>query len=147
MSEKPSNTCRTAICGKREFARLAVFTLLAAVVLLGLGYFPTLRVGGAQALPAMFVGVLISAVATLLGLIPAMTHLHAPPLKRHSAILMGMTVRLIAAILLTTAVALGAGLPYKPLLLWVAIAYMGLLAVDTFGVARLMKTLDRTDSA
>ncbi len=136
-------TTMREISPMRAYAGLALLTALTVAVVGAVGYFPTINVGGRAAIWAMLVGLLIGAVATLVGLIPVMASLPKPPRVRHNALLFGMTIRMVATILLTAAVALSGQIAVKPLLIWVAISYVMLLGVDTSAVAWLYKRLER----
>lgn len=128
-----------------EFARLAVLSIIAGAVLAGLGYWPTVNLAGPQALPAMVAGIAVALVGVLIGVSIPVWSIHTAPAKRHNAILIGMTARMLATILIGSAVALSGGVAVKPLLLWVAIAYLMFLAIDTIGVVWLYQRCTRDE--
>ncbi|MBN2445091.1 MAG: hypothetical protein JXO22_00060 [Phycisphaerae bacterium] len=125
------------------YLRFAALTVVAGAVLAGIGYVPTRHVANTPGLVAMVAAIAVAMLATLVGLLPPILCMHAEPLKRHNAILLGMAIRLFATMLLTTAVALSGGVAVQPLLLWVAISYMALLFVDTIAVVSLYRQLER----
>ncbi len=126
------------------FARLAGATVGGALLLALLGYFPSNNLGGAVAIPAMFAGIGVSLLGTLAGLAPPLLALHREPLKRHNAVLGGMALRLAATGVLAAVVALSGWVAWRPFVLWVALSYLALLAIDVVGLARLMKQTERS---
>jgi hypothetical protein len=102
-----------------------------AAALLVLGWAPTRRLAGDEALPAMFVGCAISVVGSLAGTVPVILARNKPHLEAWSAALAAMGTRLAVVIVLGAAAALAGWWPTKPLLLWVAVSHAGLLVPDT----------------
>ena len=110
-----------------EFLGLAVLVLAA---LLGIGFFPTRRLAGDDALPAMLAGCLISlasAAAAAWLLVAADT---AAPTARMQNAFRAMVVRLAVVAVLGLAAALGGTLARTPLLFWVATSYVALLPLE-----------------
>lgn len=121
----------------REFIKLTAASAGVVVVLALLGYFPTLRFYGDDGVPAMLVGLAVASVATLVGLIPGLKAANASGQERHQAILIGMLIRLVLIVLIGAAAALSGFVPYRPLLIWLAIGYLALLFVDTLAMYSL----------
>lgn len=140
MTAPPSNLPRPAA----SLLGLAALTFAAAAFLALIGYFPTSNLAGPAGVAAMFTALAITIAATLAGLIPPVLNLQAEPLKRHNAVLAGMALRLLAAGLLTAAVAFSDIVAWRPLVLWVALSYLGLLAVDVIGLVRLLKRAEES---
>ena len=125
------------------FALIAGLTVATAAVLIAIGYAPTLRLVGATGIPAMLAAIGITAAGSLLGAIPPVVALQRDGMARHNAILLGMTIRMFATMLLAAALGLSGLVVVKPLLLWTAIAYLAFLGVDTGSVAWLLKRNER----
>ena len=123
-------------------ARLYVrFLALALTITAGLGllgYAPTVRLGGPEAVRAMFAGCAASVLATLVGSIPLVR------LRRdviHSAVpaaLLAMGLRFIVVLALGVAAALSGWFAPPPLLIWLAVSYLALLGADTWYAVRMI---------
>ncbi len=105
-----------------------------------LGLWPTRRLGGEVAVAAMPVALGIAAVGSLVGGIPVLVARARGKVKPHIA-LVSMMVRLLVVAALAAVTLLSANLALTPFLLWLAIAYMALLVVDTGYVMRLSSSL------
>lgn len=105
--------------------------VVVAAVLLVLGWAPTRRLAGDEALPAMFVGCAISVVGSLAGTVPVVMARNRPHTEAWSAALAAMGTRLAIVIVLGAATALAGIWPAKPLLLWVVVSHAGFLVPDT----------------
>lgn len=97
-----------------------------------LGYLPTRRLGGPEAVPAMLAGCAVGVLASLVGGLPVLWSRREPtPAERLNGMLFGLALRFGVALALGMAAALSGLFARYPLLLWVAISYLALLAVDT----------------
>jgi hypothetical protein len=107
--------------------------------LLVLGYLPTVRLAGDGAVPAMLAGCALGVVASLVGAVPIWRATSRPggrpPQELFPAMLGSIVLRFAAALVLAVAAVLTGWFATKPLLIWLAISYAGLLAVDV-GYAR-----------
>lgn len=113
-----------------EYLRFLAWVAGAAVLIALVGALPTRRLGGEEAIPAMIAGCLIGALASAAGGIPvALGRKVTDPAGRLNAMLLSMGLRL-ALVVALGALALASGFERKPLLLWVGISYLALLAVD-----------------
>jgi hypothetical protein len=113
-----------------EYLRFVAWVAGVAVLIALVGVLPTRRLGGEEAIPAMIAGCLIGAVASAVGGIPvARGRKVTDPAGRLSAMMLSMGLRLAVVIGLGAA-ALAGGFERKPLLLWIGISYLALLAVD-----------------
>jgi hypothetical protein len=104
--------------------------LLVVAALLGIGFFPTQRLAGDEALPAMLVGCLIglaSAGAAAWQLVAAND---PAPTARVQTAFRAMIVRLVVVAVLGLAAVLGGRLARMPLLFWVATSYVALLPLE-----------------
>ena len=106
-------------------------TVVTAAVAL-LGYLPTQRLGGEGAIPAMLAGCVVGLLASLAGGAPVALGQRAGPAAAHQTMMLAMAVRFVAALALGLAVALSGLFAVRPLLVWIAIAYVALLVVDTW---------------
>lgn len=112
------------------YARFLVLVIGAALLLVGLGYLPTRRLAGREAIPAMAVGCAISVVAAALaGWLIVATPAATPEARMQRAFL-AMTVRLAIVVLLALAAVLSGVLARMPLLFWIATTYVVLLPLE-----------------
>ncbi len=114
----------------RAYAHFALWVLVCAVVLVVLGYLPTLRLAGEEGLTAMLCAVFAVSLGSIIGGYPVFAaHLRGRP-NPHAG-LVAMMVRLVVVALLATLLALSLPLESGPFLGWLAISYLLLLVVDT----------------
>ena len=113
--------------------RYAVFiglSMLVVLVLVGIGFLPTRRLGGEAALPAMLAGCLISfAGAAVAGWLLVATRLETPTARIRKAFL-AMVVRLSVVAVLGLAAALSGEVARTALLFWLATSYVALLPLE-----------------
>lgn len=115
-----------------EYLRFLAWVVGAAVLIALVGVLPTRRLGGGEAIPAMIAGCAIGILASAAGGIPVALGRKgkaADPAGRLNAMMLSMGLRL-AVVVALGAVVLAAGFERKPLLLWIGISYLVLLAVD-----------------
>lgn len=108
---------------------LALVVALTAIAAL-LGFLPTKRLGGPEALPAMAAGCLIGLVASALGAVP-IALAQGSPRAGLQGIVAAMAVRFAVAVALGLAAVLSGEFERGPLLIWIAIAYAIQLVADT----------------
>lgn len=109
------------------------FLAEAAGILAGLmavGYLPTVKLAGREAVPAMLAGCAVGLVASIAGALPILKVRRRDPRETLPAVLGSITLRFAAAVALAAAAAMSGWLAVKPFLVWVAISYVGLLATD-----------------
>jgi hypothetical protein len=116
---------------KATFTRFGALSLGLATLLVLLGYLPTLRIGGADAVPAMFAGVAIAVFASLAGAVPVFRSRNTPTVDAWGPAMGSMGVRLAVAVGLGVALSLSGLWPAKALLLWVVIGHGAMLIPDT----------------
>lgn len=130
MTVMPARTeARSPAAGYLRF--LAWATVLTAAVA-GIGYLPTLRLGGRGAVPAMIAGCVVGWLSSLAGGVPVALARGAAPETAYQRTMLSMAVRFVLALALGLAAALSGIFERGPLLLWIAITYMALLVVDTW---------------
>lgn len=115
-----------------EYLRFLMWALAAAAALALLGWVPTRRLAGSEGLSALVAGCGVGLLASLVGGIPVALGRRAGPGAGYSMTMASMAVRLAVVAALGLAAALSGAFEIAPLLLWVAISYMGLLVVDTW---------------
>ena len=117
-----------------EYLRFLAWGLAATVAAALLGFVPTRRLGGEEALRSMIAGCLVGWLASALGGIPVALGRGkaAEPAARLQAMLASMGLRFGVVLALGAAAAFSGGFGLKPLLLWIAISYMVLLLIDTW---------------
>lgn len=112
-----------------QYLRFVATALGATLLLALLGYWPTVELAGRGALGALAAGCGVSFLASAVGGLPLFFRRQgAMPISTAFA---SMGLRLLVVVALGLAAALSARFPPRPLLLWLAIAYVALLAVDT----------------
>jgi len=128
--------------GRRRYLRFAVLALAVTAVLAALGWIPTLRRAGPEALPALLAGCAVSLAAALVG---GLVLKQADPGRRlrdgvasgpeaaqaMTAGLQAMGVRLLVLLALGVAVGFAELVPLKPFLTWMVISYLALLPIET----------------
>lgn len=119
----------------RERARLALRYLAwagaATVALLLVGYGPTRNLAGPQAVWAMLAGCGIALVAGIAGAVPIVFGERPKGSEGPARALGAMALRLAVVVVLALSAALSGWFELEPLLIWVAIAYLAQLAVET----------------
>lgn len=133
-------TERTSGSPYAEFAVFATVVLGVAVLLCLLGFWPTRRLGGDGAALAMWFAVGIAALGSVIGATPVLFARLSGRFRPQVA-LVSMLVRLVVVVLFTLVTALSVKLPMTPFLIWLGIAYLGLLVVDTVYATRLSACL------
>ena len=118
---------------RRPAARYVRFLALAgAVVLLlvGVGYIPTRRLAGAEAIPAMAAGCGVSLVAAAMAGLLVLATPAATPVAQMQRALLAMMVRLAIVVVLGTAAVFSGMFPRMALLFWLATTYVVLLPLE-----------------
>lgn len=119
----------TAAPGVR-FGRFLGLAVVVVVIVGGLGWLPTKRFAGDEAVPAMIAGCVISLVAAALaGVLLVVVGAPTPNARMQRAFL-AMTVRLAAVLVLGVAGALSGLFAQLPLLFWLATTYVVLLPLE-----------------
>ncbi len=98
--------------------------------LLVLGYVPTVKAAGEAAVPAMLAGCGLSLMASLAGSVPIWRARKKSPQETLPATMGSIVLRFAAAIALAVAAVMSRWFATKPLLIWMAISYVGLLVAD-----------------
>lgn len=125
------------------YLRFLMWAVGVTVVAVLLGWLPTRRLGGEEAIPAMLAGCAVSLLASALGGVPIALARRAgsTPQARMQSLLMAMGVRFAAVVVLAVAAVLSGLFLRVPLLLWVAIGYAVQLVVETrYALAKDVET-------
>lgn len=123
----------------RNYAKLVAVGLFVSAVIAGAGYFPTLKWAGADHIVAMITGCAVSWMASCFGAIPLARALSRPSADTATAILTSTMIRFIVVLALVAPLTLSGWFDRIVFVVWVAISYLLLLAVDTCYAVRLMK--------
>ena len=116
--------------GSRRYVRFLGLALGLVVALCAVGYLPTRRLSGADAVGAMVAGCGISlAAAALAGWLLTAVGAETPQARMQRGFL-AMVVRLAVVIVLGLAAALSGEFARAPLLFWMATAYVVLLPLE-----------------
>jgi hypothetical protein len=114
-------------------SRYARFLTVAVAIVVGLcaiGWLPTRRLAGADAVAAMVVGCAISLIsAALAGWLLIVVGGETPEARMQRGFL-AMVVRLAVVVVLGMAAALSGELARQPLLFWIGTAYVALLPLE-----------------
>lgn len=105
-------------------------SIISIAALLLLGYWPTIRLSGTEALPSMYAGCAIGFLAALIGTIPILLSRGRPPAETVTFVMLSITFRMGAAILMTVLAAQFEIFLEVPLALWVVISHSVLLVAD-----------------
>ena len=128
------------------FARVALASAATAAALIALGYWPTVTQAGSAGINAMLAGIGVALLGGWAGSAPTVAYLAKPAQQHPIGILIGLGVRFGVTIGLTLVVWLSGAFPRTPLLLWVGIAQLVVLAVDVVGLVGLLKRAAREES-
>jgi hypothetical protein len=113
-----------------DYARFVVSAVLLAAGVGAVGYVPTLRLGGAAAIPALVAGCVVAVAASAVGGV-AIALAGTEPIRRPQAILLATVLRLFTAIGLGLAAVSSGRFALRPLVAWIAIGYVAQLAIDS----------------
>ncbi|MCB9851146.1 MAG: hypothetical protein H6817_10640 [Phycisphaerales bacterium] len=122
-----------------RYLRVVLLSVVLGALIAAIGFLPTRRIAGDAGLTAMLAGCAIAVLAGWGGgLVACQTGGTAA--DRVNRMLGATALRLVVAAGLAVAAALSGMFAIKPLLLWVAIAYMVTLAGETVLIVRWVKS-------
>ena len=123
-------TATTSSLAIGRYARFLGLAVAIVVVLCAVGFLPTRRLAGGDAVAAMLAGCAISLVsAALAGGLLVVVSAETPEARMQRGFL-AMIVRLVVVIVLGIAGALSGEFARAPLLFWMAAAYVALLPFE-----------------
>lgn len=129
MEEPRQEQAKSDSTARLFFGFLALSAALLTTLLL-LGYLPTIRLSGTEALPSMFVGCGIGLFAALVGTVPILLSRGRPPSETVASVMLSITFRMGAAVLLTVAAFQFETFVQAPLVIWVVLSHSVLLVAD-----------------
>lgn len=115
------------------------------LALAAIGFVPTRRIAGPEGLPAMLAGCGASLLGAWCGVVPLALAGGSDPRRRFEAVAIGTMVRFAVTLSGALGLALLTTLPRGPLLIWVAVSYVGLLSLETLVAVRLSRGASKTD--
>ena len=115
------------------------------LVLAAVGFALTQRIAGPEGLPAMLAGCGASLLGAWCGVVPLALAGGSDPRRRFEAVAIGTMVRFAVTLSVALGLALLTALPRGPLLIWVAVSYVGLLALETIVAVRLSRGATKQD--
>lgn len=123
-----------------EYLRFLAWVVGVAVLIALVGALPTRRLGGDEAIPAMIAGCAIGILASAAGGIPIARGrrrtAETDPAEKLKVMMLSMALRLMVVVALGAAASLSGEFERVPLLLWIALGYVTLLAIDTWYAAK-----------
>ena len=122
----------------QTYARLVLASLGTALAVGILGYYPTLRIAGADGVTAMCAGIGVSVVAGCVGAIPIGLAGQGDPTRVPQAILTATAVRFLVVMAITVSVVFSGWFERAALGLWIGISYLAMLLVDTLYAVRVV---------
>ncbi len=121
------------------FARYAGVGCIAVGLIAGLGYFPTIRIAGPEAIGAMLAGCGVSVAAGCVGAAVLAWSTTRPASEAALAVLMSTALRFLTVLLLVIPVALSGRVDRTVFVVWVAVSYLPMLMLDTFVAVRVSR--------
>lgn len=114
-----------------EYKRFLVYAVAVGAGLVVLGYAPTRRLGGEEALPAMIAGCVIGIIASAVGALPVFLARRSGRWSPLQGMLTSMGLRFITVLALGLSAGLSGWFESRPLLIWIALGYVAQLPLDT----------------
>lgn len=130
----------------RSYFGFVGLALLSAVVIAALGYVPTIRVSGEQAVFSMVVGCCVSWITSSIGAIPLAVALPRDPSKAPVVILGSTAIRFLVVLALVVPLTFSGWVDRKVFVFWVGISYVLMLLVDTAYALLLVKRMKPSHS-
>jgi hypothetical protein len=127
-----------------EFAQLVGAAMLGAMILAGIGYVPTQRMGGGSAVTGMYVGIGICVISSMLGALPVVLTRDPRPASRQAALLGTIAIRMLATLMLFGAAALSRQFDTKAMAVWTGVGYICLLGIETGMAIRVLRKREVT---
>lgn len=143
MSEPPASGSRTTgsrTTGRRTMLPLLIVPVAVSLVLLAIGWRPTLARGGRPAIEAMLAAHAVVLAAMYVTLLPAVNGMRsAGASERFKLAFKAAGQRFIVTLVAAAVVAGGKYVDHRPFLVWVAVAYVVLTLAETVVLARWMR--------
>lgn len=121
------------------YTKIAGLGLLAIVALMGLGYWPTMRLATDKAFSSMLAGCGAAWVASCIGAVPLAMVQSGREANPAKAALLSTALRFVGVLAFVVPLVLSGWFQRTVLVAWVVIAYLALLGVDTVYMARMLR--------
>lgn len=119
---------------------------LATLLIVAVGYVPTMRVAGHDGMVAMLAGCGASWVAGCAGSACIAHAISGPVSKRALGVLASTAVRFAAVLVMVVPIVLSGAVDKKVFVFWVAVSYLVLLMVDTAMAVRLLNRGNKNET-
>lgn len=139
MMNNPDSVERGGITLAKSFARYAGVGCLAVGLVACLGYVPTIRIAGPEAVGSMLAGCGVSVAAGCVGAVVLAWSTTRPASEAALAVLMSTALRFLTVLLLVIPVALSGRVDRTVFVVWVAVSYLPMLMLDTLVAVRVSK--------
>ncbi len=113
--------------------------LVAAALLVALGWMPTERLAGAAGVRALLLGCGLSTAIGLLAGWISVVRVAAGPAALATGVLAGQAVRLLLTLGAIGVVVFGQLAARRPFLLWTGVSYLSLLAIESVMLLRVVR--------
>lgn len=128
-----------------SYAMFVATAFLTAGVVAGLGYIPTVRIAGEEAVLSMIVGCGITWVSSCIGAAPLAMAASGDSSQAASSILLSTGLRFLVVLLLVAPLALSGWLDRNVMVFWVGISYLLMLLVDSAFAIRIIKRVNESN--
>jgi hypothetical protein len=125
----------------RRVVWLALAPILAVLAALAVGAMPTRTLGGGGAMAAMGVACGASILATVLGSLPVVWVARQDPTRVPAMVMGAVLLRMVLLAAIVGPIAAFSALPWRVLLLWVAISYLVALAGETLALTVFIRRM------
>ncbi len=126
--------------------KFALLTVVLSFGMFGLGWLPTRRLAGADSLSSMAVGIGVSLIGSWIGAVPiALMTDKTTGANVGQVVLASGLLRFVVVLALALSIGLSGLVDRATFLVWVAIAYMVLLAADTHYALRAGSAKHRSE--
>ncbi len=120
----------------QRYLRLVAVSVVTAIGIAVLGYYPTIEIAGRQALSSMLAGIGASLAAGLIGAVPVGLVVTKDPKQAPQAILLATALRFTVVLALALVVIFCGRFDRTVAAMWIGISYLVMLAVDTVFAVR-----------
>ena len=118
---------------------LLAWAMSGLVVACVAGVWPTYRLAGWSGVTAMGAGAAIALVGCVVGSVVIGSMVARRPALAGHGVMAGASVRFAVVVVLAGVVAWTGRVPAAPMLIWVAVSYVVMLAAETVGLVRVIR--------
>lgn len=130
----------------RSYATFVGAAAVSAGAVIAVGYFPTVRLAGDDAVGSMLAGCAASWIAGCVGAVPLARTIPFRSPKSGIAVLASTVIRFVVVLLLVVPFVLSGWFDRVVFVLWTAISYMVMLLVDTALAVHWIKRMSENGS-